>query len=249
MSKILPLHGGAGTASELPDGEPLNEAALARLRTAEVEELFGAARRGELPRSRPLKSWEPQTLNEQHLQMVLFRAGGVRQNRIARHFEVTQSRVSIILNHPDAQTLLDRLGAVHAVEGVADVKERIAHLRGPILDLIEDFVFDDSVAIEKRVPKAFDLLRFDAELTPGNGAAAPGVNVNVTLTGTQLSGMVAALRESREIEEASYVVLANEALPAALPSPGDGVGQPGPVSASPERDVGGPPRQHFPGTA
>lgn len=249
MSKILPLHGVAGLpASELSDDGPLDPSEFVRWRTAEVEELFAAARRGELPRARELKAHEPLTLNEQHLQMVLFRAGGVRQNRIAKHFGVTQSRTSIILNHPDAQTILDRLGAVHAVDGVGDVRERLAHLRGPVLDLIEDFVFDEEQPVEKRVAKGFDLLRLDTELAPAK-SAGPNVNVSVALSGAQLGGMLSALRESREIEEASYVVLADEALPAALPSPGNDPEQPGPATWSPERGADGPPQQHFPGTA
>lgn len=244
MAKVLPFSGSIGVATPAPV-VPDFDTELLSVRTAEVEELFTAARRGELPRARPLKSWEPATLNEQHLQMILFRAGGVRQNRIAAHFGVDQARVSVILNHPDAQYVLDKLGAVHAVDTLAGHRERIAALRGPALDVIEDFVFDEGIPIEKRVPRAFDLLRLDEELSPKATPASGGLNLSVSLTGTQLGGMLSALRESREIEDGTYVVLADEALPAGDRVVEDADGQPGPVPAVPERDVGGPPHQQF----
>lgn len=255
MTKVLPFSGqvGGGSSPAMPPALPEGLDLLAA-RTEEVEALFGAARRGELPRSRPLKPWEPATLNEQHLQMILLRAGGVRQNRIAAHFEFDQSRVSVILNHPDAQYILDKLGAVHAVDTLASHRERIAALRGPALDLIEDFVFDEDIAIEKRVPRAFDLLRLDDELSP-KAVVPPPVSFHVALSGGQLGGMLSALRESREIEDGTYVVLADEALPAGQRPPGGGVvpedadGQPGPVPSVPERGVGEPPHQQFSGAA
>jgi hypothetical protein len=242
VSKVLPFRG-VETASE----PSLDAHELLQTRTGEVEELFAAARAGSLPRARELKPWEPHTLNEEHLQMILLRVGGIRQNKIARHFGVDQSRLSVILNHPDAQYILDKLGAVHAVDTLASHRERIAALRGPALDLIEDFVFSEDIAIEKRVPRAFDLLRLDEEVRP-KAPAGPALNVNVTIPGERFSGMLAALRESSQIEDANYVVLADEALVRPGLVPGDGIAQPGPAKMLPEGDAGGPPHQQFPGT-
>jgi transcriptional regulator len=109
---------------------------------SELASLFEQARRGELPRSRELLAHEPILLNERHLQAIMMRVMGMRQCDIARALDYTDSTVSIILNHPDSQYILDRIQAMSGVQ-VADIDARLQRLNEKAVDAIED-LFDAS---------------------------------------------------------------------------------------------------------
>ena len=105
-----------------------------------ISELFEMARRGEIPRARQLLAHEPIQLNERHLQAIMMRIMGMRQCDIAKALDYTDSTVSIVLNHPDAAYILDRLQAMSAVE-VTDIDARLQRLNAKAVDSIED-LFD-----------------------------------------------------------------------------------------------------------
>ena len=128
---------------ELPELLPENFEAGISDRTLQkhpgLDDLFLKALRGELPRSRALKSWEPATINETHLQVILLRAGGMRQRDIAGFLnfrlgtKLSDAAVSIICNHPDAQYILSKIVS-YAADNVTDVSARIAAYAGEALD-------------------------------------------------------------------------------------------------------------------
>src|SRR4051794_26004007 len=72
----------------------------------DMADLFARAMSGLLPRDRALEKWEPDVLDERHMQVVMLRSTGLDQRVIAKLTGYTESWVSVILNHPDAQYLL-----------------------------------------------------------------------------------------------------------------------------------------------
>lgn len=104
-----------------------------------LDDLFKKALLGELPRSRALKSWEPDQLNETHLQIILLRAGGMRQRDIAKFLnatmgtKLTDTTVSICCNHPDAIFILTQLVS-YAADNVTDMAARMKAYAGEALE-------------------------------------------------------------------------------------------------------------------
>jgi hypothetical protein len=175
----------------------------------EIERLFALALEAKLPRTRPLKSWEPARLNERHLAMVMMRAGGMQQKPIAQAFGATENNVSIILNHPDAELLLTKLQAMKATQ-TTDIEDRIRALAEPALGTLEDlFSPSDETSALKKAPMAFKMLELN-----GYGAKKK-VEVNhehqLNANPEQLGRLTEALRESRSIEDA--IVVSSGPLP------------------------------------
>jgi transcriptional regulator len=197
----------------VPNDEESSETKEAR-RASAISELFELARRGEVPRERELYVHEPNLLNERHLQVVMMRAClGMKQKDIAAALGYTDSTVSIVLNHPDAKYVIDRIqgmsGAI-VVDISARIDERLKGLRPRAVDSIED-VFDDpgddSKALMAKIQKArmgFSLLEHT-----GHG---PSRQVDIKhdhafrLDSNSASLLTRALRESNEIEEADYTI-------------------------------------------
>ena len=113
------------------------EGLAAAQRAPGVQQAIAKALAGTLSRNRSLKYWEPKQLNEMHIQMILMRAAGFRQNEIARQLGVTDANVSVGLNHPDAQVVLATIIA-HAADHVLDVRTRIKAHAGEMFDIITD---------------------------------------------------------------------------------------------------------------
>jgi hypothetical protein len=131
----------------------------------EIEALFAKALAGQIPRNRDLKSWEPARLNERHLAMVMARAGGLQQRQIAKAFGATDSNVSIVLNHPDAEFLLMKLGAMRATSP-SGIQERLERLAEPAMKALEEvFEYEPDPAAFRRAPLAFKVLEMN-----GHGA-------------------------------------------------------------------------------
>lgn len=191
----------------------------------EIERLFALALEARLPRTRPLKSWEPQRLNEKHLAMVMMRAGGITQGTIAKAFGVTDSNASIILNHPDAELLLVKLQAMRGTQ-TSDIEKRLQALTEPALGTLER-LFDDSSEVSdlKRAPMAFKLLELN-----GHGAkrrVEHSHSHELHAAPEQLDRLTTALRESRSIEQGQVLEVTSvppqgqELAPAAAPSSSD----------------------------
>ena len=199
----------------------------------EIERLFAMATEGRLPRNRDLKPWEPQRLNERHLAMVMMRASGVKQRTIAEAFEATDANVSIVLNHPDAELLLQKLQSMRATQPSA-IEERLQALSERAVGTLEDLFspFDETPTV-KKAPMAFKLLEMNGYARPRQVESQ--VNHTFSANPRQLDALTRALRESNSIEQAEILAIqtvqgANEVLS----GPPGGVvgGQPAPSYSS-----------------
>lgn len=72
-----------------------------------------------------LKYYEPLKLDSTHKTIVALRATGLKPGEIANIVGLSGARVSVILNHPDAQPLLAQLTTDHINNVVSDVDEMI----------------------------------------------------------------------------------------------------------------------------
>jgi len=106
-----------------------------RERQEHLNMMLTRALTGELGRGRPLKYWENLRLRPIHLQAVIMKAAGYRNKAIAGLLDLTETRVSVILNHPDALTLISLLVS-HAAEDLLDIKTRIRAHAGEALDTV-----------------------------------------------------------------------------------------------------------------
>jgi hypothetical protein len=176
---------------------------------ADIEKLIRLAMSGSLPRSRPLRDWEPAKLNAQHIQMVLMKAaGGITQNTIAEVLNVTPANVSVVLNHPDAKFLLARL-ASHSAGDVIDIEARIQQVMPEMLEIVID------AAREAEEPTQRAKIAFGLLDRGGYGAKQKVDHTHeFVMPKKQADLLLAAIDESDDegVQEADYVVI-NETPP------------------------------------
>lgn len=179
--------------SEDPFGPEAREERLSAL----MMEVF----QGQVGRGRSLKYWENLRLKPQHIQMIVMKAAGYKNNVIAERFGMTQARVSVILNHPDAVSVLSRLVSFQA-ENLLDIKARIQAHAGEALDTVLTAM---RTAQEPQVKAKIGFSLLDRA---GYGAVQKSETVHrLELPQAEAADLTAALRESQEIEDADYVVL------------------------------------------
>jgi len=75
--------------------------------------------------SRELKPWEPEKLSSRHHQVLALLATGLRNQEVAEIVGMSESRISIIKNHPDGEKTLARLTSDHVTALTQDVGEAI----------------------------------------------------------------------------------------------------------------------------
>jgi hypothetical protein len=158
-----------------------------------VERLIDMAMRGALPRNRALKAWEPDKLNSRHIGCVLLRAAGYRQNRIAELMGYTQGSLSIILNHPDARTILAAILAEGAKQSI-DISATVQQHAPKMLEIAQDIAEDTNVKPETRLKAAFGWLGMyerDQERQNGSAGDAP-----MKMASDDASRLADAIRES-----------------------------------------------------
>lgn len=177
---------------------------------AQIAELFERALVGELPRSRPLKTNEPERLNERHLAMVSMRATGLHQRLIAKAFGDNDLYVHQVLNHPDATYLLSQLLAMRAVSGNV-FQERMEALAEPAMSAIEDALLEDDpetvkIAL-KRAPLAFRVLEQGGKILKPASRLEGEVKHSFEASKDQLDLLRLALQEGREVRDAVYTVV------------------------------------------
>jgi hypothetical protein len=112
---------------------------------------------GTAPRTRALKSFEPQRLSPLHVNMILDRAAGLKPSEIAEKYDITTTRVGIILNHPDSTKLYVSLLSDTA-DGMSDPRKRIEGYAHEMLDLKVGLVRDPGQKAGLRNAIATDLL-------------------------------------------------------------------------------------------
>ncbi len=157
---------------------------------------------GSVTRGRSLKYWENLRLKPRHMQMLLMKAAGYTNNQIADRMEMTPSRVSIIVNHPDAAYLLSHLVSFQA-ENLLDIKARIQAHAGEALDTALFLMRTSKPEVRERV--AFRLLD-----RAGYGAVQRSeVSHKVEMPAAQAANLIAAMQESAEVEVTDYEILEN----------------------------------------
>lgn len=160
-----------------------------------LQQRLEAAMAGNLARSRPLKYWENLKLKPQHLQMILMKSSGFRNVDIAEAMHLTQARVSVILKHQDAQSLLAMMVSF-AADNTLDVRTRIKAHSGEMLDLVLDTVRTTNDA-KLRTQGAFKLLEM-----AGYGAVQKiETKATVTIEGPEASQLKDAIREAQQMDE------------------------------------------------
>ncbi len=117
--------------TEAPKQSPglshLQLAELRRLKNLDrLQEIISSCVRGDLPRERELKAWEPSKLMEKHIQICFDRLAGMTNIEIGEKWELHPDWIGAILNHPDAQYLMSTVSSMSA-DRLTDVNERLIH--------------------------------------------------------------------------------------------------------------------------
>lgn len=97
---------------------------------------------GEAPRGRELKTWEMQTLAPLHIQILFDRADGMRTKALAEKYGMAESRMSVILHHPDSEYFLGEVMGVTA-DRIADPIERMKSFAQEMINVKLDIIRDE----------------------------------------------------------------------------------------------------------
>lgn len=195
----------------------------------ELDQLIAMAMSGLIPRGRDLKSWEPERLDERHLQAIMMRSAGLQQQYIARVMGWTDSWTSIVLNHPDAQYILTKMVS-YAGDNVLDIQARIKAYAGEALDKVVEVM---RTTQDQRLASsnAFELLKM-----AGYGAVEKKeIQHSVAIPSDRAGLLTAALEESnalRAIEGIDYRVVAPESTGSDVPVVPENSGSRGAVAPS-----------------
>lgn len=204
---------GRGSRSQTSDGsETGGDDGLLGLnptQRGDMDALIKQALSGTLPRERSLKSWEPNKLNPAHIEMIFMRACGLRPGRIAEIMGYDSSTVSVVLNHPDARTILSKVMS-YAADEVIDIDTRLQGMLGEAVDTLAGVM--RSGKEENRMKVAFGILD-----RKGYGKETKVKTTHEIMVPEKHMGLLsAALQESqqlRNIGEADYVIVEQPAPP------------------------------------
>jgi hypothetical protein len=216
-----------------PEGStfPLSVIGGRPAKEAELELLFQKALAGQLPLDRPLRPWEPKTLSPVHLQMIMFKAMGMRNKRIAVMMDCEPVNVSIVCRHPHARYLLARLLA-NASEDVIDIQSRYEMLAPLALETATEVMLTGKE--ETKLRAAFGIL--DRAGYGEKKQVEATVEHTWTMPAKQADLLTQAIGEAREIKDPVYFIA--QTTPSSQPP--EGVRQVGGSDAS-AVDVSQPP--------
>lgn len=195
------VFGASASADELAADEG-NPIAYTPEQRRQLKELVSQAMAGVLPRTRDLKSWEPNKLNARHIQIVMMKATGMRNQTIAELLGVGEVNVSVVINHPDAQYLLATILSM-AAEKITDIPARVEAHANEALNVVLKHMRNGKEETASR--NAFKLLEI-----AGYGATKKvdmNVKHNLEVPAKQAGQLATALREARDITELSRVTM------------------------------------------
>lgn len=240
--KAKQLSGGAAAPTgNLRDGtygaeDPTPSVDMDRLagKRTSLDTLFAQVMKGELPRGRALKSWEPDRLDERHLNVIMLRASGMDQGRIAQVTGFTEPWVSIVLNHPDAQTVLAKIIG-YAADNVLDLNGRIQATAAEAFDKVVNVMRvtpDEALASRN----AFEILKM-----AGYGPLEKKqVNHQFGLSDEGAHELAMAMREANSLRSLGYAEFT------VVPDAGSvGSGSPATSSATGQPGGGAPPTDGY----
>lgn len=119
--------------------------------------LIDRALRGDLPREREPKYWEPRILTPAHINMVLDRAGGFSLVEIAERWDYSAVQVANVLGHPDAQTILSTILSLQA-EQLTSIDSRLKAMAPEALNVKAAILRDPAAPPSVRDRVASDIL-------------------------------------------------------------------------------------------
>ena len=174
----------------------------------ELEDLIGQATTGTMELSRDLKSWEPNKLNARHIQMIMMKASGLRQGLIAEILGVGEANVSTVVNHPYAQTILNRVLS-YAAEQATDIQARIKAHAPEMLDIL----VDATRASRKKKPELASKNAFELLKMAGYGAVEKKEVVNkIEIPERQVGLLTQAIEESKDVTALSRISIKRESI-------------------------------------
>lgn len=198
-----------------PEVDPFS----AEARESRIADVFLDVMNGNVARGRSLRYWENLKLNPVHIQMLIMKAAGYKNRAIARQFDYDEARVSVIVNHPDARSVLSRLVSFQA-ENLLDIKARIQAHSGEALDTV--------LVAMRTAEKPIDRANIGFKLLASAGYGAVQKvdhSVKFEMPAAEAHKLTEALNESQELQDADWEIVSEHA------------GQVGGVGDSEEREV------------
>ena len=212
------------------DPQPSTDLSGRSVKRRQIDDLMARAMSGLLPRSRHLKSWEPDTLDERHMQAIIMRASGLQQGTIAKLLNWTDSWTSVVLNHPDAQYILTKMVS-YAADEVLDLQTRIKAHAGEALDKVVE-VMRTTQDNRLASANAFELLR----MAGYSAVEKKEIKAEISMPAAHVDLLGEAIRESRQIRAQEGV----DYLVSPAPSGASSVSPAAPLDSG-QSDAGPPP--------
>lgn len=213
-----------------PVTDPFSEGA----RTERLNSLMVSTLDGKLGRGRSLRYWENLKLKPVHLQMLMAKAAGYSNRAIARQFEYDEARVSVIVNHPDAASVLAHLISYQA-ENLLDIKARIQAHAGEALDVV--------LTAMRTAPEAQQRAAIGFRLLDRAGYSAVQKSETVhkfEMPAENAAALTRALNESSEVQDTDWEIVPDKAAAGQVGGVGDSEEGKGSVGPNPS-DVMEPP--------
>jgi hypothetical protein len=195
----------ASRSGELAESFSVEDSILTNVAQSEkINRLISMAMAGALPRARALKEWEPDKLNARHISVIMLRAVGYQQNRIAELSGYSVPAVSVILNHPDSKTLLAAILSEGAKQAI-DISGQVKREAPKMLAIAKEIANDVEVKPETRIRAAFGWIGlYERTLDREKGS---GDTEKVSMHREDAGRLIAALHEAQAIRGGTRIEL------------------------------------------
>lgn len=173
----------------------------ASLLTDRIKVLIAGAMAGTLPMPPGSDPGLPKKLNPVHINMVLDRAAGLRNNEIAEKYGTTQTWTSILLRHPYAEQLCNALLSLSA-DKLTDPRQRIEAASHEMLDIKLEIARAPGTSAVLRDRIASDIL--DRAGYGARKSLSVDVAHAISLPAAAAANLSNALLESNRVTEVDY---------------------------------------------